>query len=904
MRRPHGPQRPAQRDDAVRWHTLETAEALRRLESDARRGLGHDAAAARLARYGGNVIEARDTAGLGAIVLAQFTDVMIVVLLAAAAIAGALGEVGDTAAIIAIVIVNAAVGALQEYRAEHAIAALRRMAAPSARVRRGGETRTVPAAELVPGNVVAIEAGDIVPADLRLLEAAELGADESVLTGESLPVDKMAHPLEDRDMPLGDRRNMAYKSTSVTRGTGLGLVVATGRATEVGRIAELLESGVRLRTPLQRRLAQFGRRLALGVLAICAVIFALGLLRGQPPLLMFLTAVSLAVAAVPEALPAVVTLTLAIGAKLLGRRNTLVRQLPAVEALGSVTFICSDKTGTLTENRMRLASVAAGGGTAGRLAELPSPLREALGRALALCNDVEAPPDASGSEPRGDPTELALAGAAAAAGFTKEGLIAELPRIEVLAFDSTRKRMTTLHASGAGAIAFTKGAPESVVARCTSALGPQGDPVPLAPDQVLAAAGALADEGYRVLAVSMRRFRSGAPTGAREARPAAVEAEMTLLGLVALSDPIRPEAPQAIRECLAAGVTPVMITGDHPRTAMRVAKELGITADPAAVMTGAELAALPDETLARRVRALRVYARVDPEQKIRIVEALQRAGEIVAMTGDGVNDAPALKRASIGVAMGRRGTDVAREAAKIVLLDDNFATIVAAVREGRHIYDNIRKFITYVLPSNSGEILVLLLAPFLGLPVPLQPIHILWVNLVTDGLPGLAFSAEPAEADIMRRPPRPAGEGILDRGLWLRMLWVGLLVAGVSLATAVGADHSLPLWQTMVFTTLVTAQLANALAVRSPTESLLSTGFFSNRYLAGAIGVALAGQFLVVYVPALNPIFETVPLPLPDLLLCLGFGGAVLPVLELHKWLACRGPFAALRRTGSTSGRA
>ncbi len=845
---------------------------------------------------------------------------MIVVLLAAAAIAGALGEVGDTAAIIAIVIVNAAVGALQEYRAEHAIAALRRMAAPTARVRRAGETLTVPAAELVPGDVVALEAGDIVPADLRLLETSELSSDESVLTGESLPVDKTAHPLEDRDVPLGDRRNMAYKSTSVTRGTGVGLVVATGLATEVGRIAELLEAGARLRTPLQRRLAAFGRRLALAVLAICAVIFALGLLRGQPPLLMFLTAVSLAVAAVPEALPAVVTLTLAIGAKLLGRRNALVRQLPAVEALGSVTFICSDKTGTLTENRMRLASIAAAGLGAERLEALPAPLREALGHALALCNDVEAaavprggtPADAAAAAPRGgDPTELALAAGAAAAGFTKPALLAELPRLEVLAFDSTRKLMTTLHASGDGAVAFTKGAPESVLARCAQALGADGEPVPLAREDALTAAGALADEGYRVLAVAMRRFPPGAlgrthgdgPEGIRAAGYEAIENDMTLLGLVALSDPIRPEAPQAIRECLAAGVTPVMITGDHPRTAMRIAKELGIAAEPAALMTGMELEALPDDALAERVRGLRVYARVDPEQKIRIVEALQRAGEIVAMTGDGVNDAPALKRASIGVAMGRRGTDVAREAAKIVLLDDNFATIVAAVREGRHIYDNIRKFITYVLPSNSGEILVLLLAPFLGLPVPLQPIHILWVNLVTDGLPGLAFSAEPAEPDIMRRPPRAADEGMLDRSLWLRMLWVGLLVAGASLATAVGGAHDLPRWQTMVFTTLVTAQLANALAVRSPTASLLSTGPFSNRFLTGAIGLALAAQLAVVYVPGLNPVFETVPLPLPTLLLCFGLGIAVLPILELHKWVVRRGPRGALPRS-STAGRA
>ncbi len=697
-----------------------------------------------------------------------------------------------------------------------------------------------------------------------------------------MPVAKHSGTLVDEDLAPGDRLNIAFKSTSVTKGHAIGIVVGTGLKTEIGRIARLLAERKGSRTPLQQRLAAFGRRLALVVLAICAVIFVIGLAKGQEPLLMFLTAVSLAVAAIPEALPAVVTVSLAIGARKMSRRNTLIRRLPAVESLGSVTYICADKTGTLTENRMTAAIVHAAGRDASRLTELDAPLGSAIAQALALCNEIGALHERSS-----DPTETALLEAAKAAGFEKAALLEQLPQIGLLAFDTERKLMTTLHAVGdSEAIAFTKGAPEQVLARCTRALGADGTEIELDREAVERAMHSIAASGRRVLAVARKALaeRPAAPTSA------GIEAELTLLALVGLEDPVRPEVPQAIAECLSAGITPIMITGDHPETALKIARELRLAAADAPVLTGRDLAELDDEALSARIGSVRIFARVSPEQKIRIVEALQRAGELVAMTGDGVNDAPALKQASIGIAMGRKGTDVARETADMVLLDDNFATIVAAVREGRRVYDNIRKFIKYTMTSNSGEIWVLLLAPLLGFPLPLLPIQILWVNLVTDGLPGLAFSAEPAEPDVMRRPPRPPRESVFARGMWQHMLWFGLLIGGLSLLTAAGVDMTdLERWRTMVFTTLVTAQLFQALAIRSETESLWTLGLLSNRYMLGAVLATLAAQILVTYVPIFNAVFKTVPLSADELALCLGLGFAVLPLVELEKWLARRG---------------
>jgi Ca2+-transporting ATPase len=867
--------RPA--DTTPAWHTLAAAEVLTQLGVDAAQGLAAAEVDTRRAQYGPNALVEGRRRSLAAMFLGQFTDFMILVLLAAALVSGVVGEPQDTIAILVIVMLNAVIGAVQEYRAERAVAALRAMAAPEAQVLRDGSIGTVAAAALVPGDVVLLEAGNIVPADLRLLEAAELQVDESALTGESHGVEKDGAVLAETELPLGDRRNLAFRGSTVSRGRGRGVVVATGMNTEIGRIAELLHGEEGVRTPLQRRLSRFGRYLALAVLAICAVVFVSGLLQGQPVLLMFLTAVSLAVAAIPEALPAVVTVSLAFGARTLSRHNALVRRLPAVETLGSVTYICSDKTGTLTENRMTAERFVAGGKQHDALPQAAAGVWQMLGQALALNNDVTLQDGAAA----GEPTELALYQAAAAAGYDKAALEQALPRLAELPFDSERKMMSTLHRTENGVVAWVKGAPERVLEQCTAAVDGPFDRAAL-----LAAAEALADEGYRVLALARRDFAALPEPVAVEG----VERELSLLGLVALIDPPRAEVPQAVADCLSAGITPVMITGDHPGTARAIARRLGIIADGARVLTGQALAQLSDAEFAQLAESVRVYARVSPEQKIRIVRALQDSGEFVAMTGDGVNDAPALKRADIGVAMGRKGTDVAREAAAMVLLDDNFATIVKAVREGRRIFDNIRKFIKDTMSSNSGEIWTLFLAPFLGLPVPLLPIHILWINLVTDGLPGLAFTAEPAERGVMGRPPRPPRESLFAHGMWQHIVWVGLFVGGISIASQAWAlARGVEYWQTVVFTVLTVSQLFHSMAVRSERESLFAIGVTSNPYMLGAVLLTVALQLMVIYLPALNPLFHTQPLPLYDLGVCLALSSLTLVAVEIEKWLVRRG---------------
>ena len=861
----------------VSWHTLECGETLARLESSAD-GLTAEDAQKRLSEYGLNSIPEKRPRTVFMMLLGQFTDFMIVVLLVAALISGFIGELQDTIAILVIVLLNAIISTVQEFRAERAVAALRQMAAPEAQVLRDGKAVTLESTELVPGDVVILEAGNVVPADLRLLESEELQADESALTGESHAVDKQTLKLTETDLGLGDRSNLAYKSSLITRGRGSGVVVETGQTTEIGRIADLLHAEAGVKTPLQVRLTRFGRYLALAVLAICAVVFTAGLLQGQPVLLMLLTAVSLAVAAIPEALPAVVTISLALGARKLIRYNTLVRNLPSVETLGSVTYICADKTGTLTQNHMTVELFFADSERHTSLPEPDSSLEWAeLGQALALNNDVAE----KDGKPAGEPTELALFEVAHNAGFNKTELEQTKPRLAVLPFDSQRKQMMTLHQSPEGVIAYSKGAPEQVLGQCNQMVGKQGL-MPFDAKVVLGVAEELANEGYRVLALAKREFTE-LP---EPLEPELIERDLTFLGLVALIDPPRPEVPQAVADCLTAGITPVMITGDHPGTAMAIARRLGISEDDQATLTGDELAKLSDGKFARVVESVRVYARVTPQQKLRIVKALQVNGEFVAMTGDGVNDAPALKRAGIGVAMGQKGTDVAREASDMVLLDDNFATIVRAVRAGRRIFDNIRKFIKDTMSSNSGEIWTLFLAPFLGLPIPLLPIHILWINLVTDGFPGLAFAAEPAEPGIMQRPPRPPNENIFAHGMWQHILWVGLFVGGISIAAMAWAiSREVEYWQTIVFTVLTVSQLFHSLAVWSETASIFTIGLFSNLPMLGAVVLTLMLQVAVIYVPALNSIFHTQPLPLFDILVCLALSSLVLFAVEIEKYL-------------------
>jgi Ca2+-transporting ATPase len=861
----------------MRWHQKDVARVMEELGSSPG-GLSTEEALRRLGRYGSNALQEKKKKTLLMMLGDQFKDFMIIVLMVAAVISGVIGDLSDTIAIVVIVVLNAVIGFIQEYRAEAAMAALKKMAAATATVVRNGAPATINGADIVPGDMVLLEAGRIVPADMRCIETVQMKVDEAALTGESVPVEKHTGPLGDEALPLGDRKNMVYKGTFVTYGRGAGVVVATGMDTELGRIASMLQEAEEVKTPLQKRLAGFGRKLSLAVLAICAFVFGVGMLRGEPPLLMLLTAISLAVAAIPEALPAVITISLALGAKKLVKQNALIRKLPAVETLGSVTFICSDKTGTLTLNKMSVEEVYCGG-TLFRIAEMTAldKRHHLLMTALALSNDAQA--DADGVL-IGDPTETALYHIARKHGFDRRELETKYPRVAEIPFDSERKCMTTVHAWGGGFVSFTKGAIEGLLASSTGMITSEGVR-PLHADAVQTVNERMSADGLRVLGVAMRTW-DALPA---DMSPGHVETGLTLVGLTGMMDPPREEAKAAVSVCMAAGIRPVMITGDHPGTALAIARRLGITDDGRdEAITGRELAALTLEEFETKVEHIRVYARVAPEQKLKIVKALQDKGQFVAMTGDGVNDAPALKRADIGVAMGITGTDVSKEAAHMILLDDNFATIVKAVKEGRKIFDNIRKFIKYLLTTNTGEILTLFLASLSGLPMPLLPIHILWINLVTDGLPSLALAVEPAEGDVMRRPPRHPQESIFAHGLGFHALWVGLLMAGIALAVqeraiAAGNMH----WQTMVFTVLCLTQLGHVLAIRSEKESLFRIGLFSNNYLLLAVALTFCLQMATVYVPALNRIFKTEPLTVQELLMALALSSVVFFAVELEK---------------------
>ncbi len=873
----------------MQWHTKYIEDIFRRLGSSIH-GLSSEEARRRLQAYGHNELKEKKKKTPLIIFLDQFMDFMILVLIAAAVVSGIIGEPSDTIAIIVIVMLNAVIGFVQEYRAEKAMAALKKMASPYATVIREGKAMNVPSSELVPGDIVLLEAGNVVPADLRLIEAIQLKIEEAALTGESVPVEKGINPLKEEHLSLGDRKNMAYKGTIVTYGRGRGIVIATGMNTELGRIATMLQEEEEVKTPLQKRLQAFGKRLSIAVLAICAIVFLVGLIRGEEFLRMLLTAISLAVAAIPEALPAVVTISLALGAKKMVKHNALIRRLPAVETLGSVTYICSDKTGTLTLNRMTVEEIYVDGKVIKIQPSALSPQSSAcslLMTALSLSNDARL--DASGNI-IGDPTEIALFNVAKEMGFTKSEMEALYPRIAEIPFDSERKCMTTIHraieqqssrAVATNYLSFTKGAIEVLVERSENILTSEGIR-PFDKEELLRISEKMAAEGLRVLGIAMRSLES-LP---EDITPENIERELTILGLVGMMDPPREEVKEAVKLCKSAGIKPVMITGDHPLTAKVIAKRIGIinAHEDEEVITGKELDALSLEEFEKRVEHIRLYARVAPEQKLKIVKALQDRGQFVAMTGDGVNDAPALKRADIGIAMGITGTDVAKESAHMILLDDNFATIVKAVKEGRRIYDNIRKFIKYLLTTNSGEIWTLFLAPFAGLPIPLLPIHILWINLMTDGLPALALSLEPEERDIMERPPRAPKESIFAHGLGLHAIWVGLLMAGIVLSLQAWAIKTGSHWQTMVFTALCLTQLGHVLAIRSEKESLFKIGLMSNKWLLGAILFSFLAQMATIYVPFLNPVFKTEPLTLKELLITLCLSSVVFIAVEIEKF--------------------
>ena len=918
-------------------HAAEVGEVARGLGTDPERGLGVAEAAARLAEHGPNELQAGDPVRPGTILLGQLTSPMILLLAAAGVLSAALGDVTEPIVILVVVVLNAWIGFRQEYRAERAMASLQAMTAPTVRVVRDAMTSELPAREIVPGDVVLLEAGSRVPADGRLAEAHALRVEESALTGESVPVDKGVEPVV-AAASLAGRTSMAYSGTSVSAGRGTLLVTATGTATELGHVAGLLEEADAGRTPLQMRLDTLVKGLTLAAGAIVLVVFGLGLLRGEDFDVLLLTAVSLAVAAIPESLPAVVTITLALGAQRMLERNALIRRLYAVETLGSVTTICSDKTGTLTQNRMTtvvldmagdrrdLHDDAGGSHHPDELRDQPTLRLLLVGG--ALCNDTAIADDGS---LLGDPTETALVALAQRYGLDKDDLEAALPRVFELPFDSERKRMTTVHALPARAeqvppalraaladvrgqvgppdhVAFTKGAVDGLLARC-DAVSIDGEIVALDDDlrgRAREATDRLAAEGVRVLGVAMRRW----PSADVLPRDEALERGLTFAGLEGMIDPARPEVREAIATCREAGMRAVMITGDHPLTAAAIARDLGLGDPEGRAVTGAELAELNDVELETVVSEASVYARVSPEHKIRIVEALQRQGHVVAMTGDGVNDAPALKQANIGVAMGITGTNVSKESAAIVLADDNFTSIAAAVEEGRRVYDNLIKSLAFVLPTNLGLALILICAvaffPFdevtrvidgvaltaRELLLPMAPVQLLWINLVAAVALALPLAFEAKEPDVMSRPPRNPGAPVLSGFVIMRTFVVAVLMTAGAIGLFLyefqgaggGGPEALAKAQTMAVTTVVMFQIFYLLSCRSLRYSVLEIGVFSNKFVFIGIVAVLALQAMFIYAPFMQAIFSSAPLAAVDILASILVGVVILPVIGLEKW--------------------
>jgi len=881
----------------IAWHVLSAQEAQEKLDSPAG-GLTQSEAARRLTEYGPNELIPPRPVSAWTVLLDQFKNVLILILLFATGLSAFLGHGLEALAITIIVLFAVGLGFIQEYRAEHAIQALRKMAAPTATLLRDRQEREVAARDLVPGDIVLVKAGSRIPADMRLVESINLQIEEAALTGESVPVTKQSGALDNPGAPLGDRRNMAYAGTAATYGRGRGLVVATAMETEFGKIAQLLQTVKTPKTPLQINLDKVGSMLAKAALVVVALIVALGLLRGQPLVEMLIFGIALAVAVVPEALPAVVTISLAIGVQRLVKRNALIRHLPAVETLGSTSVICSDKTGTLTKDEMTVRKVYTAGELlevsgvgydpsgrftrGGEPAETSGPLKRLL-TAAALASDARLVRTDSGAwDAKGDPTEAALVAAAAKADLLKEELEAKFPRVDEIPFTSETKRMTTLHRVGNSMVACAKGAPEVIVDSCTRQALPGGDTVldEASRTKILETARQMAAEALRVLAVAVRE----------NATHESAEREMTFLGLVGMIDPPRPEAKFAVQRCQKAGIKPVMITGDHPVTAEAVAGELGLL-KTGRVVTGAELEAMSETDFDRQVEDIDVYARVSPVHKLRVVTALQRKGQVVAMTGDGVNDAPALKKADIGIAMGITGTDVTKEAAGMTLTDDNFASIVAAVEEGRGIFGNIKKYLMYLLSSNIGEIALMAAATLLGMPLPLAAVQILYVNLATDGLPALALAVDPPESDLMQRRPRNPRTGIFTRPV-ITLITVGGLWSGIAnlglFTWAINSGRSAAEAMTMTFVSLVLIEFFKAYNFRSDWHSVVRRPF-ANRWLNLAILWELGLLVLVVYTPFLQKLFGTYGLSLVDWMFVLIPCLTISPVLEAAKWMGRRG---------------
>ncbi|NLH96759.1 MAG: cation-translocating P-type ATPase [Clostridiaceae bacterium] len=853
-------------------HHLEEASAvLKHFETD-RNGLSLEKAVQLLERHGPNrLAETRRKTVLERLV-DQLKDPMVIILIVAAMISGVVGEIADAAVILAVVILNSILGVVQEGKAEKAIEALQRLSSPYSKVRRNGHVMLIKSEELVPGDIVLLEAGDAVPADIRLTEASSLRIEEASLTGESVPVEKdiAALPSDHGDIPLGDRSNMAYMGTNVVYGRGEGVVVATGMSTEMGKIADIITRTEDEKTPLQRTLAGLSRVLTFCVLGISIFIFVFSVLEnggfsGTQVLDMFLLAISLAVAAIPEGLVAVVTVVLSIGVTKMSKRNAIIRRLTAVETLGCTQVICSDKTGTLTQNRMTVVDTF--GNT------------EKLAVSMALCNDAEL--SGGKSDAIGEPTECALVNFAYKTGFDKTELEKTMPRVAEAPFDSMRKMMSTVHKDPSGGyVQYTKGAPDELLEKCTRMLS--GDEIVALTDElrekVLGENRKMAGKALRVLGAAMKEMDE-LPAAIS---PETLERDMVFIGLAGMIDPVRPEVKDAIEECRTAGIKPVMITGDHRDTAVAIAKELGIIIDESQAITGTELDMIPDEEFVKDVGKYAVYARVQPEHKVRIVEAWKENGVVTAMTGDGVNDAPALKTADIGVGMGITGTDVSKNVSDMVLADDNFATIVNAVEEGRRIYDNIRKAIQFLLSANLSEVLALFVATLLNFRL-FYPIHVLWINLVTDSFPAIALGMEEAEPDVMKRPPRKAGESIFAGGMASGVIYQGIAVAVLTLISYyIGNRQSRDIGMTMAFMTLSLCEVFHSLNMRSRMKSIFSLKMH-NKYLFGAMALSLVLTLGVIYIPGVNTVFHLTALNAADLAIGIGLALLIIPVVELAK---------------------
>ena len=856
------------------WYNIETNETVRAFATDGMKGLTTTEAGKRLNEVGHNQLEASRRISPWQIFIGQFSDFMVLVLIGAAIISGLLGEKADAITIVAIVILNAVLGFVQEFRAEKSLEALRELTAPLAHVIRDQKIQRVPALCLVPGDILVLESGDRIAADGRIIEQIDLEVNEATLTGESLPVAKVAKVLSQDHLSLGDQHNMIFAGTNVTGGRGRAVVTATGMKTEIGKIAGLISTAQDEETPLQKRLAQLGRWLVVLCLGICAAVGTMGILRGEPPRQMFLAAVSLAVAAIPEGLPAIVTIALAIGVQKMIRRNAIIRKLPAVETLGCATVICSDKTGTLTQNELTVSKIWSGVRDYSLQGHEKILMDADLQRILeisALCNNAQLEWGAKGKETKplviGDPTEGALLLAAQSCGIQPQTLSRNWSRLGELPFSSERKRMSVLAKNAQGQRQLlVKGAADIIMERCQQAVTPHGI-VPLTTEVKTAIRTRVEQwgaEALRVLAFACRpatvqeQFIKNGPD---------LEVGLIFAGLMGMSDPPRPESKLAVERSKRAGIKVKMITGDYPRTAAAIGKEIGLLRPTGKIVTGADLDRMSDAELAKSIGEIDVFARVSPHHKLRVVRALRSNGEIVAMTGDGVNDAPAIKEADIGVAMGESGTDVTKEAAAMVITDDNFATIVAAVEEGRTIYENIRKFIRYLLSCNMGEILTMFGGIILGLPVPLLPIQILWVNLVTDGLPAIALGMEPGESGIMNRKPRSSREGIFGRGLGRKIILQGFMIGSATLIVyllKLRESNDLIAARTMAFAALVFAQLFFVFQCRSEERSMFQMSFWENRFLVGAVAISALMQVAAMTLPLFQQVFYTVNLSLSD----------------------------------------